>query len=123
MASHMDKQSFKNLQNLNMKQCRALDSLADNEAESSTALATLSTQRDELLDHYVRSQKLALALIRDGHRMACMQAIDRWKVFFKDSRESEGESTIADAVTRITHVKQRMQELEKTNANLAQENE
>ena len=38
-----------------MKQCRALDSLADNEAESSTALATLSTQRDELLDHYVRS--------------------------------------------------------------------
>lgn len=49
-----------------------LDRLADNEAEVSTAIKHLSVQRDELLDHYVRSQKLALTRIVDLQKSAKM---------------------------------------------------
>jgi hypothetical protein len=36
--------------------------LAQDEAESDAVLKHLSLQRDELLEHYVRAQKLGLAL-------------------------------------------------------------
>jgi hypothetical protein len=41
--------------------------LAEEEAEGDAVLKHLSLQRDELLEHYIRSQKLALALCRDNH--------------------------------------------------------
>jgi len=42
--------------------------MAEREAEASQMIGHLNLQRDELLDHYVRSQKLALSLLRENHR-------------------------------------------------------
>ena len=100
-----------------------MDKLADAEAENSAIINHLNIQRDELLEHYVRSQKLGLALLKDNQRRSRGLAFDVWKEFTKVARKSDGQGHVADSIAAITAVKQRMAQLEAENAALATEND
>jgi len=78
-AAKLDTYDYEELQEMNVKQSKALDKLADAEAENSAIINHLNIQRDELLEHYVRSQKLGLALLKDNHRKSRGLAFDIWK--------------------------------------------
>jgi hypothetical protein len=49
----------------------------------------LSTQRDELLAHYIRGQKLALSMCHNNHVKGKGKYFSRWKALLKDVNKDE----------------------------------
>ena len=81
MVRQLDTFDFAELADMNIEQSKVLDGLADREAEDSAVINHLNLQRDELLDNYVKAQKLALSLLKDNHRHSREQAFNRWKAY------------------------------------------
>ena len=121
-AERLNRRTYNRLQVQNLQQSKGLDKLAEHEAENSAIINHLNTQRDELLNHYVRSQKLALGLLKDNHRRSRGLAFDVWKEHTKESRKLDGTAFVQDSVSNITEIKQKIAYLETTNATLASEN-
>ena len=84
-----------------MAQAKVLDLLADREAENSAIISHLNVQRDELLENYVKSQKLGLALLNDNHRHAREKAWNRWRLFCQIANKGDGEAQIYNSVNEI----------------------
>jgi len=121
-VSHLNRMDYNRLQLKNVDQSNGLDKLAEREAGNSAIINNLNTQRDELLTHYVRAQKLALGLLKDNLRRERGLAFDIWKQHAKHSRKQDGTAFVNDSVVNITEIKSKINELEAANATLANEN-
>lgn len=121
-ATNLHQKDYKYLQIKAIGQSKALDELADREAESSAIINHLGTQRDELLGHCVRGQKLALSLLRDSVRRSRAGAFDIWKAHTKKSRHADGTAFVHGSVQSITEIKSKLAKLETENHELAEEN-
>ena len=86
-AAQLSRKDYNWLQLKNVDQSKGLDKLAEHEAGNSSIINNLNTQRDELLTHYVRAQKLALGLLKDNQRRSRGLAFDIWKQHSKHSRK------------------------------------
>jgi len=102
---------------------KRLDTLADSTQQDEDMINHLSDQNEELFTNYRKSQKLALAIGRDNHRMGMMRAFKR----MMESSNAEKSRQIGDAlgnnVGLIAALKDKMAELEGDNESLANENE
>ena len=121
-VSHLNRMDYNRLQLKNVDQSNGLDKLAEREAGNSAIINNLNTQRDELLTHYVRAQKLALGLLKDNLRRERGLAFDIWKQHAKHSRKQDGTAFVNDSVVNITEIKSKINELEAANATMANEN-
>jgi hypothetical protein len=65
-------------------------------AENQSIQNHLLIQRDEFLNYYVKSQILAMALIKDRSRYAKMQAISRWLWRRKQMNKADLDKAIRD---------------------------
>ena len=122
-AANLDRKDYKYLKVKAISQSKTLDSLADQEAESSAIINHLGTQRDELLGHCVRGQKLALSMLRDSVRRSRGGAFDLWKAHTKKSRHADGTAFVHDSVNSIAAVKGKIAKLETNNHELVAEND
>lgn len=106
-----------------MAQCNVLLRMAEQEAESDGILKHLSAQRDELLQHFIRGQKLALALCCDNLKKDKGQAFNLWKSLCKGNKQKAAQLQVMDAVERLTSIKDKVREIEQENITLANEND
>jgi hypothetical protein len=98
-------------------------SLAQNEAESDAVLKHLSLQRDELLEHYVRAQKLGLALCQNNHTKGKGKFFKVWQNCKQAVERDEKQAEVIEAVEELTVIKEKARGIEKENSTLATENE
>ncbi len=80
-------------------------------------------QRSELLDHYIRAQKLALSAMKDSHRRYKGKAYMRWIQMQRDQHKKENAEDIRDSVQEIARTKGRIKRLEEDNTRLISEND
>mmetsp|Transcript_2768 Transcript_2768/g.4733 ORF Transcript_2768/g.4733 Transcript_2768/m.4733 type:complete len:148 (-) Transcript_2768:325-768(-) len=102
MACELDRQPLKYLLDKNQLQSKTLMIIADKEAESEAQLKHLSLQRDELLEHYIRSQRLALALWRDNYTKGKGKIFKLWQELKKGAAQEEAQMQVMDAVEAMT---------------------
>ena len=107
----------------NLKQSNTLMTLAQDEAESDAVLKHISLQRDELLEHYVRAQKLALALWQNNLTKGKGKFFRVWKSCLKDVGRDEKQSEVIQAVEELTVIKEKARGIERENQTLSTENE
>ena len=97
--------------------------MANEEAENDTVLKHLSLQRDELLEHYVRAQKLGLALCSNNLTKAKGKRFNVWRSLLKDNNRDESSNEVMSAVEELTIMKEKARGIERENDTLAKENE
>lgn len=68
----------RNLEVRVVKNCEAIDVLADHIGDKEQELGHLEIQREELMDNFIKGQKLALALWVAHRRRAQAKAFSRW---------------------------------------------
>lgn len=100
-----------------------MEKQASQEAESSTVINHMNIQRDELLDHFIRSQKLALSALAQNHLRSRRKALNRWKQEVYEQRRAEHNQMIREGVEQIAEVKERSKRVELENESLAKEND
>lgn len=122
MAIALDRQPREYLVRQNLKQSNELIRIANQEADNEGLLSHLNTQRDELLEHYIRGQKLALKTCEDHQLRSRRQAFRYWSRLLKENKQQEGSVQVLQAVESMTELKDRVRELERDNRNLANEN-
>lgn len=114
-AASLNKIPRKELMAWNIKQTTEMIRLANKEAESDNTLKHLALQRDELLEHYIRGQKLSLSACRNKHLKGLGIAISRWKDLVRFERRQEVQLKIIDAVDRLAALKDKIREDEREN--------
>lgn len=122
-AKAFDVKPLKYLQAHNLKQTNELLSLANREAKADYDLKDYSLQRDELLEHYIRGQRLALAACHERLLSGKKKAFATWASILKAARRAEGQLKVMEVVDQLTAIKDKKREIEKENQELAQENE
>lgn len=95
--------------------------MADHEAENNAALKYLTVQRDDLLERFIASQKIAIIYIMDNFRKRMMRSWDKWVIFVENDRGAGGTAAVGAAMLAIGEKKAQMQELELENENMAEE--
>ena len=89
---------------------------AGNEAENNAILSHLHLQRTELLDHYIRAQKLALSSMNTSHRKYKGMVFNIWDNCRKECIRSENAEDIRGSLQEMTGVKRRIKRLEDENS-------
>ena len=88
---------------------------ANKEAENDNTLKHLSLQRDELLEHYIRGQKLSLSACRNKHLKGLGVALSKWKDLVRFEQRQEKQREIIAAVDRLAALKDKIREDEREN--------
>ena len=83
----------------------------------------MNIQRDELLDHFIRSQKLALSALAQNHIRSKRKAFNRWRQDVFEQHRQEHNDMIREGVEAIAEIKERSKRIEVENESLAQEND
>lgn len=83
----------------------------------------LTEQRDLLLQRYVGSQRLALAVINGQNEIAKQKAIARWANTNQLSVQEDYEDALKENLRRIQALKDRIKHLEVSNNEIADQNE
>lgn len=83
----------------------------------------MAIQRDELVDNYIKSQRLAVALARDNRQRGQQKAIANMSDNTHDKKKSNLELILSRNINLISSLKDRIKEFEHDNENLAGENE
>jgi len=122
IACHLDTYPREFLIKKSLKNSDMLVRLAEKEAESATILKLLSAERDGLLEHYLRAQKLALALCRDNHIKGKGVAFRVWQELRKGNSQAEAQAEVMQAVEEMTVAKERVRDIDRENKALADEN-
>ena len=103
----MDRRPYAFLQSRNMRQSQDLLNIAEKEIYNDAVIKHLSTQRDELLAHYIRGQKLALSICHDNHRKGKGKYFSRWKGLLKDAGKKEAKAEVMQQVQVLTKIKEK----------------
>lgn len=87
------------------------------------ALENLNIQRENLLEHYISGQKLAIALGRNNHQRSMFRAFLRWKRFTKNYEQMQLAEQLERTNQMINDLMGHVNKLEGINKNLTVENE
>jgi chromosome segregation ATPase len=79
-------------------------------------------QRDEFLNYYVKSQILAMALIKDRSMLAKMQAVSRWLWKRRLMNKRDLDAAIRDAAYMQANLEEKQAYYEENNEHLTNEN-
>ena len=79
-------------------------------------------QRDEFLNYYIKSQVLAMALVKDRSRFVQMQSWSRWNGVRRKENRADYHREIRDAAYLQANLEMRQKELEGSNEELKGEN-
>ena len=83
----------------------------------------MNIQRDELLDNFIKSQKLALSALAQNHVRSRRKALNRWKREVFEQRRQEANQSIREGVERVAEAKDKSKGIEAENEQLAKEND
>ena len=83
----------------------------------------LSDQNEELFNNYRKSQRLALAMGRDNHRMAQMRSFSGLQQNCHEKKNHMISKQLDRNVDLIAALKEKIAEIERENESLAGENE
>jgi regulator of replication initiation timing len=83
----------------------------------------MNIQRDELLENFIKSQKLALSRLVANHAAGKRKAMNRWKQEVFEQRRQEFNENIRLGVETIAAVKEQAKRTEAENEQLAKEND
>lgn len=89
VAGSLRRKRHRLLTDLNNQQTKVLEKQAAQEAESSTVINHMNIQRDELLENFIKSQKLALSALAQNHVRSQRKAWNRWKQAVFEERRQE----------------------------------
>ena len=68
--------------------------VANKEQYNDAVIKHLSLQRDELLAHYIRGQRLALSLCHDNHLRGKGKYFARWRGMLSAAGNEEGKAEV-----------------------------
>ena len=105
-----------------MKTTKQVTECGDQIAENQSIQNHLLIQRDEFLGYYVKSQILAMALIKDRSVFATMQAWSRWNRVRRLENKKDLEEAIRDASCIHANLTQREREISENNKLMEGEN-
>lgn len=97
LASELSKLNYNVLADLGLKASKQVAECGDTMAENQSIQNHLLIQRDEFLNYYVKSQILAMALIKDRSRYTEMQSWSRWLWQRKLMNKQDLDNAIRDA--------------------------
>ena len=83
----------------------------------------MSVQRDELVDNYIKSQRLAIALARDNLEKGMRRSLNQMDTNAHLSRQRDFETLLERNINLIASLKERIQDFENDNVAVANENE
>ena len=83
----------------------------------------MSVQRDELVDNYIKSQRLAIALARDNLEKGMRRSLNQMDTNAHLSRRRDFETLLERNINLIASLKERIQDFENDNVAVANENE
>lgn len=81
MQNYLETFELKDVMTMSYNQSLNLEFLADEEAERQISIEHLKAQRDELLEHYIRAQRLAIVVLRDHSKRSMLSAFKVWSSF------------------------------------------
>lgn len=122
-ARQLDCKNIETLQTLNVRQSIQITEIADKEHYNDAAIKHLSNQRDELLAHYIRGQKLALSLCHNKHLRAKGRYFSKWSNILKEQINEDSKGVILAEINKLTDKKEAARALEASNHQLADEND
>lgn len=122
-AMDLDRKNYAYLQEKNMKQSQVLINIAEKEHYNDAMIKHLSLQRDELLQHYIRGQRLGLSMCRENHIKGKGKYFNVWKAIFIEAKKVESTSRLRLEVERMTAAKEKKRQIEEENLTLANEND
>jgi len=123
VAGGLRKKKYRVLTNMNNEQTKVLEKQAMREAENSTVINHMNVQRDELLENFIKSQKLSLSTLHENHIKGKRQAFNRWKRSVRDEKLQEFNEEIRVKVENIAELKDTEKRIEVDNVQLSKEND
>ena len=128
MQEHYDKQRLKNVTKKELIDKIIADELAIGSAESRLErmdenIENLSIQRDNLLQHYISGQKLAIALGKNNLTKSVYRAFIHWKKYTKDCEQALLAEQLERTNQMIADLMSHVNKLESINRNMTIENE
>lgn len=101
----------------------AIGSAASRLSRMDEAIDHLNIQRDNLLQHFISGQKLALALGKNNLQKSMFTAFIRWKRAAKHHEQGRLDEQLDRTNQMIADLMKHLQKLESINRNLLSENE
>ena len=121
--NHLQKRTRAQLLQRAVAAAKRLEVLADSTQQDEDMINHISDQNEELFNNYRKSQRLALAVGRDNHRMGMMRAYATMADAAAAGKGKALEDLLNKNVGAIAAAKDKMKELENDNEALANENE
>lgn len=87
------------------------------------AIDHLNIQRDNLLEHFIKGQRLALAKINNNYLSTLFRSFARWKKSCQTAAQIELTDQLDRTNSMINELSQHVDKLEAINRNLLVENE
>jgi len=87
------------------------------------AIDHLNIQRDNLLEHFIKGQRLALAKVNNNYLATVFRAFARWKKYCQAGEQAELTEQLGRTNQMIGELSQHVNKLEGINKNLLVENE
>ena len=78
LRRNLTRLSTKQLTEIGLMTTRKVGDCAEHLYENQSVANHLMIQRDEFLNYYIKSQVLAMALLKDRAKIAAMEAWNRW---------------------------------------------
>ncbi len=99
-----------------------MEDCGDTIAENQSIQNHLLIQRDEFLNYYVKSQILAMALMKDRNVFAEFQAQSRWGDRVRLCNRTDLQKSISEAEFLYANLQEKEKEFKASNKNLSSEN-
>ena len=122
LATELWKLPYNHLQTIGINTTKMVGDCSDTLAENQSIQNHLLIQRDEFLNYYVKSQILAMALIKDRSQYAKMQAISRWLWRRRLMNKSDLDKAIRDAAYMQANLEAKQSYFGENNEHLTNEN-
>jgi CII-binding regulator of phage lambda lysogenization HflD len=106
-----------------LKNADVLGQLADQIQDKENTLRHLSDQREELVNNYIKGQRMALALWTNNLKRAKHRAFMRWAKNALTLKGEESDDALKKNVELIAALKDKINQLEKDNDDYSNENE
>ena len=87
------------------------------------AIDHLNIQRDNLLEHFIKGQRLALAKVNNNYLATLFRSFARWKKYCQTGEQAELTDQLSRTNQMISELSQHVNKLEGINKNLLVENE
>ena len=122
LRKNLDRLSTRHLTEIGLMTTKKVGSCAEHLYENQSVANHLMIQRDEFLNYYIKSQVLAMALLKDRAKISQMEAWNRWANRRRRTGKQELMRDIRDASYLHANLQARKKQLEQRNTELKTEN-